>query len=287
MRPLPKFQYHAPKTLAEAVQLMDTLENAKPVIGGTDLVPLLREAACSPSHLVDLNNVAELNYVKEEDGFICVGATATHSQVAASELMRKAPAVVDAVSRIGSPQIRNRGSITGNLCNASPAADSAPPLLVYDAEVKIVSIGDTVIIPLPELFAGPKINSLEPNELVTEIRFPVPPISSSSSFKRISRRRAFTLSVVSVAAYVELDGGDCTEARVAFGSVAETPIRAPGVEELLTGEEMNNQTISEAAEAAKQSVAPITDVRGTAEYRRDMCGVLLKRALNTAIGRLS
>ncbi len=287
MKPLPKFQYHAPRTLAEAVQLIDTLDNAKPVIGGTDLVPLLREAACSPSHIVDLNNVAELNYVREEDGFICIGATATHSQVAASELMRKAPAVVDAVSRIGSVQIRNRGSITGNLCNASPAADSAPPLLVYDAEVEIVSSGDTAILPLPELFAGPKINSLEPNELVTGIRFPVPPESSSSSFKRIARRKAFTLSVVSAAAYVEMDGGVCTEARVAFGSVAETPIRAPRVEELLTGEEMDGQTISEAAEAANQSVAPVTDMRGTAEYRRDMCGVLLKRALYTAVGRLS
>jgi CO/xanthine dehydrogenase FAD-binding subunit len=287
MRPLPRFQYHAPRTLAEAVKLMDTLDNAKPVIGGTDLVPLLREAACRPSHLVDLNNVAELNYLREEDGFICIGATATHGQVAASELMRKAPAVVDAVSRIGSPQIRNRGSMTGNLCNASPAADSAPPLLVYDAEVKIVSSDDTVIIPLPELFAGPKINSLEPNELVTEIRFPVPPELSSSSFKRIARRKAFTLSIVSAAAYVEMDGAVCSEARVAFGSVAETPIRVPEVEELLAGKEMDSQTISVAAEAAKQSVAPITDVRGTAEYRRDMCGVLLKRALHTAVGRLS
>lgn len=287
MRPLPRFQYHAPKTLKEAVQLMDTLENAKPVIGGTDLVPLLKEAACSPSHLVDLNNVAELNYVRELDGFICIGATATHSQVTTSELMRKAPAVVDAVSRIGSPQIRNRGSVTGNLCNASPAADSAPPLLVYDAEVKTVSSGETAIVPLPELFAGPKINCLEPNELVTEIRFPVPPGSSSSSFKRIARRKAFTLSIVSAAAYVEMDGDMCNEARVAFGSVAETPIRVPEVEELLSGNELDSKTISEAAEAAKRSVAPVTDIRGTAEYRKAMCGVLLKRTLHAAVGRLS
>ncbi len=287
MRPLPRFQYHAPKTLAEAVRLMDTLDDAKPVIGGTDLVPLLREAACRPSHLVDLNGVAELNYVREQDGFVCIGATATHSQVAASELMRRAPAVVDAVSRIGSPQIRNRGSVAGNLCNASPAADSAPPLLVYDAEVKIASSGETAIIPLPELFAGPKINCLEPNELVTEIRFPVPPESSSSSFKRIGRRKAFTLSVVSAAAYVEMDGGVCKEARVAFGSVAETPVRAPEVEELLNGKELDDETISVAAEAAERSVSPVTDVRGTAEYRRAMCGVLLKRTLHTAVGRLS
>jgi carbon-monoxide dehydrogenase medium subunit len=201
--------------------------------------------------------------------------------------MRRAPAIVDAVSRIGSPQIRNRGTVAGNLCNASPAADSAPPLLVYDAEVKIASSGDTAIMPLPGLFAGPKINCLEPNELVTEIRFPVPPAASSSSFKRIGRRKAFTLSVVSAAAYVEMDGRICNEARVAFGSVAETPIRAPEAERLLAGNELDDQTISEAAEAASRSVAPVTDVRGTAEYRKAMCGVLLKRALHAAVGRLS
>jgi carbon-monoxide dehydrogenase medium subunit len=287
MKPLPKFQYHAPRTLAEAVQLMETLENAKPVIGGTDLVPLLREADCRPSHLVDLNNVVELNYVREQEGFICIGATTTHGQVAASEYMRRAPAVVDAVSRIGSPQIRNRGTVAGNLCNASPAADSAPPLLVYDAEVKIASSGGVTIIPLPELFVGPKINCLEPNELVTEVRFPVPPEVSSSSFKRIARRKAFTLSVVSAAAYVELDDGVCSEARVAFGSVAETPIRAPDVEEILSGSTLDDETISEAAEAARRSVAPVTDLRGTAEYRKAMCGVLLKRALHEAVGRVS
>jgi len=287
MKPLPQFQYHAPKTLMEAVELMDTLENAKPVTGGTDLVPLLREAACRPSHLVDLNNVAELNYVREQEGFICIGATATHSQVASSELMRMAPGVVDAVSRIGSPQIRNRGSVAGNLCNASPAADSAPPLLVYDAEVRIASSGETAIIPLQELFAGPKINCLEPNELVTEIRFPVPPESSSSSFKRIARRRAFTLSVASAAAYVEMDGGVCSEARVAFGSVADTPVRAPEVEELLNGNTLDDETISMAAMAAKRSVSPVTDIRGTAAYRRAMCGVLLERALHAAAGRVS
>lgn len=287
MRPLPRFQYHAPTSLADALQLMDTLEDAKPVTGGTDLVPLLKEAACSPMHLVDLNGVVELNYVRMQEGFICIGATATHSQVAASEVMRRAPAVVDAVSRIGSPQIRNRGTVAGNLCNASPAADSAPPLLVYDAEVKVVSIGETAIVPLQELFAGPKINCLEPNELVTEVRFPVPPGSSSSSFKRIARRRAFTLSVVSAAAYLELEGAVCGEARVAFGSAAETPIRAPEVEELLNGSTLDDETLSLAAEAAEQCVAPVTDIRGTAEYRRAMCGVLLKRALREAVGRVS
>jgi carbon-monoxide dehydrogenase medium subunit len=157
---------------------------------------------------------------------------------------------------------------------------------VYDAEVRIASSGETAIIPLQELFAGPKINCLEPNELVTEIRFPVPPESSSSSFKRIARRRAFTLSVASAAAYVEMDDGVCSEARVAFGSVADTPVRVPEAEELLNGNTLDDETISMAAMAAKRSVSPVTDIRGTAEYRIAMCGVLLERALHAAAGRV-
>ncbi|MFH2110066.1 MAG: xanthine dehydrogenase family protein subunit M [Candidatus Bathyarchaeota archaeon] len=285
MKPLPRFQYHAPTTVEEALLLLTTLDQAKLFAGGTDLVPLLREAACRPSHLVDLNNVAELNYIREDSGFICIGATATHTQVAASPIAAKAPALVDAVSQIGSPQVRNRATITGNLCNASPAADSAPPLLVHEAEVTIRSLEDTRIIPLDDLFAGPKLNSLEPDELVTEIRFHVPPEGSASSFKRIGRRKAFTLSVVSAAAYVEMDGGKVKETRLAFGSVAETPLRTPDVETMLRGKLLTDKLLEKAAEAVKSSVAPITDVRGTAEYRRDMCGVLLKRALTEAAER--
>jgi carbon-monoxide dehydrogenase medium subunit len=285
MRPLPRFQYHAPATVEEALGLLATLDQAKPFAGGTDLVPLMREAAFRPSHLVDLNRITELNYIREDSGFICIGATATHTQVAASPIAAKAPALVDAVSHIGSPQVRNRATITGNLCNASPAADSAPPLLVHEAEVTIRSLDDTRIIPLGDLFAGPKLNSLEPDEIVTEIRFPVPPVGSGSSFKRIGRRKAFTLSVVSSAAYVEMGGGEVEEARLAFGSVAETPVSTPDVEAMLRGKPLTDELLEEAAEAVKSSVAPITDVRGTAEYRRDMCGVLLKRTLTEAAER--
>lgn len=285
MKPLPKFQYHAPTSLAEALHLLATLDEAKPFTGGTDLVPLLREAACRPSNLVDLNRVAELNYIREDSGYICIGATATHAQVAASPIAAKAPALVDAVSWIGSPQIRNRATIAGNLCNASPAADSAPPLLVHEAEVTIRSLEETRIIPLNELFAGPKLNCLEPDELVTEIRFRAPPEGSGSSFKRIGRRKAFTLSVVSAATYVEMNGGKVKVARLAFGSVAETPIRTPEVEKMLQGKAITAKLLDRAAESVKAAVAPITDIRGTAEYRRDMCGVLMRRTLAEAAER--
>jgi len=286
MKPIPKFEYHAPVTLAGALELLNELDKAKPIIGGTDLMVSMREAVCNPSHIVDLNRIPELNYIKEEEGFIKIGATATHTQVAANPLTASIPALYDAVSRIGSPQIRNRGTITGNIVNASPAADTACPLIVHDAEIVVQSVDATNIMPIEELFVGPKINCLEPDELVTEIRIPVPPANSCSAYKRIGRRKAFTLSVVSAAVYLQVEDAVCVDAGVAFGSVAMTPLRVPEAEDMLKGKELTEENILEASEAVRDYVTPITDVRGTAEYRQDMCPVLMRRALKTTLERM-
>ena len=286
MKPIPKFQYHSPESLEEALSLLAELDNASPVIGGTDLMIAMRNGASVPSHVVDLNEINELNYIEEVEGVIKIGATATHTQVATNPIVARVHALVDSVSRIGSPQIRNRGTITGNICNASPAADSAPPLLVHGAEVEIQSVDGKRVIPIAELFAGPKINSLETWELLTEIRIPVPPAGSASSYKRIGRRKAFTLSIVSASAYIQMDGETCTDAKVAFGSVAATPIRVVEAEKILKGSALDDETVKAASVAVYEAVKPITDVRGTAEYRKDMCPVLMKRAINQSLERL-
>ena len=286
MKPIPKFEYHAPVTLAGAMELLNDLDKAKPIIGGTDLMVSMREAVCNPDHIVDLNRIPELNYIKEEEGYIKIGATTTHTQVASNPITSSIPALLDAVSRIGSPQIRNRGTITGNIVNASPAADTACPLIVHDAELVVQSVDGTNMLPIEELFAGPKINCLEPNELVTEIRIPIPPEDSCSAYKRIGRRQAFTLSVVSAAAYLQVEDDICVDAGIAFGSVAMTPLRVPEAENMLKGKELTAENIMEASEAVKEHVKPITDVRGTAEYRQDMCPVLMRRALQTAMERM-
>ena len=286
MKPIPKFEYHAPVTLAGALELLNDLDKAKPIIGGTDLMVSMREAVCSPSHIVDLNRIPELNYIREEEGFIKIGATTTYAQVAANPLTAGIPALYDAVSRIGSPQIRNRGTITGNIVNASPAADTAGPLIVHDAEIVVQSVDATNIMPIEELFVGPKINCLEPGELVTEIRIPAPPENTCSAYKRIGRRRAFTLSVVSAAVYLQVEDDVCVDAGIAFGSVAMTPLRVPEVEDMLKGKELKEENIREASEAARDYVKPITDVRGTAEYRQDMCPVLMRRAIQTTLERM-
>ena len=286
MRPIPQFEYHVPKTLAGALELMNELDQARPIIGGTDLMVSMRQAVCNPSHIIDLNRIPELNYIREEEGFIKIGATSTHSQVASNPLTASIPALYDAVSRIGGPQIRNRGTITGNIVNASPAADTACPLIVHDAEIEVQSVGSTNILPIEELFVGPKINCLEPNELMTEIRIPKPPANSSSAYKRIGRRKAFTLSVVSSAVYLQVEDNICVDAGFAFGSVAMTPLRVPEAEEKLKGAELTKENIYEASETVRDYVKPITDVRGTAEYRKDMCPVLMRRAIQACMERM-
>ncbi|MBD3206858.1 xanthine dehydrogenase family protein subunit M [Candidatus Bathyarchaeota archaeon] len=286
MKPLPNFDLHMPSSLEEALVLMSNLEDVKALAGGTDLIPLMKGAECTPKNLVDLNTIPELNYIKEEKGHLNIGGTVTHSQLVQSQAIKRFPALLDSISWIGSPQIRNRGTLAGNILNASPAADSAPPLLVHKAEVVLRSVREERVLQIEDVFEGPKINCLEPYELLTEIKLPLPNEGSSSCYKRIGRRKAFTLSVVSAAVYLQVEEKLCIDARVAFGSVDMTPIRVIELEEMLTDSELDDETIRETCESAKDLVNPITDIRGTAQYRRDMCEVLMRRAIKETMERI-
>lgn len=282
MKPLTGFDLLRPRTLVGALEMMATLEYAQPIAGGTDVVPLFRDLGCKPVHLIDLGLIPELNGIMEEGGRVLIGPTTTHAQLLASKIIEeRAPALHDAARWIGSVQIRNRGTVGGNLCNASPAADTAPPLLVHGAEAQISSLEDARWVPLRDLFAGPKTTILEPDELLTGLRF-APAGHSGSSFQRIGRRKGFTLSVVNAAVYLERDGDIVKEARIALGSVAPTPIRVPRAEDTIRGKKMSESMLEEAAKACMGEAKPIDDVRGTAEYRRDMVGVLVKRAMREA-----
>lgn len=283
MRPLPIFNLHRPETLREALELLQSLEGARPIAGGTDLLILLRDGAIQTKHLVDLSQVGELRYIREADGVIHIGSMTTHSQLIRSKLIaEKASVLRESAMSTGSIQTRNRGTVGGNLCNASPAADTAPPLLVLDAKAKISSMKDNRIIPLAVLFAGPKINSLSPDELLTEIAFRVPPANSGISFHKLGRRRSVTLAVVNAAAYLALEGDLCKEARVALGSVAPTPLRMTPVEERLEGRKLSKRLINEASSECRDLVDPVDDVRASAEYRREMACVLTGRVLTDA-----
>jgi len=286
MKPLKGFELLRPRTLVGALEMMATLELAQPLSGGTDLIPTFKDLGCKSKNLVDLSLIQELNGVIEENDRILIGPTTTHAQILTSKLIaEKAPALHDAARWIGSVQIRNRGTVGGNICNASPAADTAPPLLVHAAEVQMSSLDDTRWVPLHNFFAGPKMTILEPIELLTSLRFPIVK-SAASSFQRIGRRKGFTLSVVNTAVYVEREEENLKEVRVALGSVAPTPLRIFKVEDEFRGKGMSEELVNAVAKTCMENVKPIDDVRGTAEYRRDMVAVLIKRAMREAWTRM-
>jgi CO/xanthine dehydrogenase FAD-binding subunit len=283
MKPLPRFRLHRPGSIAEALGLLSSLDDAKPIAGGTDLVPLLRDVERGPRNLVCVGQLGALSYLREEDGMVTIGATTTLSRLLESDtIKRRAQGLHDAVYQMGSVQIRNLGTIGGNLCNASPAADTAPPLLVLDSDVTVASEGESRTMPLADFFVGPKISSLKPYELLTEVRFPAQQRSSGSAFHRIGRRKGFTLSVVSAAAYIERDGEYCRRARIALGSVAPTPIRVPEAEGELEGKEVTEALFEDIGVVCRDHIHPIDDVRGSASYRKGVSGVLVNRALKDA-----
>ncbi len=288
MKPIPSFSLHRPENLEEALKLLSELEASKPIAGGTDLLLGLRKGDCKAKHLVDLGLVKELRYIREDEGMIRIGSTTTLAQVVESQLIKaRVPVLSEAFSLVGSVQIRNLATIGGNLCNASPGADTAPPLLVLGAEVAVASREGLRSMPLSEFFAGPNTASLAPAELLTEIRFPVPPARSGASFQKLGRRKGCTLSLINAAAYLEINGEACREARVAFGACAPTPTRVHDVEALLKGVKLDIKAINEVSSACYGFVQPSTraHARASEEYRREMSCVLMRRALTEAYER--
>ena len=286
MRPLPGFNIHRPASLSEALELMGALERVKPMAGGTDLLPLMRDGAIAVDEIVDIQGLHELRGITVEDGALRIGALTTLTEILESPLVaEKAPVLREAVGHIGSVQTRNQGTLAGNLCNASPAADSAPALMVLGAQASIASEKGVRKVPVEELFAGPKMNSLGKDELVTEILVPELPPGSGAAFEKLGRRRGITLSVVNAAAYLALDGKKCLDARIALGAIAATPIRLPGVEDTFKSKELTPEAIEESSRICYALVSPVDDVRASAEYRKEMACVLVKRAIVKAHAR--
>jgi carbon-monoxide dehydrogenase medium subunit len=286
MKPLPMFNLHKPKTLDDALYLMDSLESVKPIAGGTDLLPLMRERAIKAEDIVDLQHLEELKGIKMEGELIRIGAMTTLTEILKSPLIgKKVHVLSEAVAHVGSVQIRNQGTLAGNICNASPAADTAPALLVLDAKATIASTQGTKKIPVRDVFAGPKMNSLEKNELLSEILVHCQPLSSGAAFEKLGRRRGITLALLNAAAYLEMEGNDSKDARVALGATAITPFRLPEVEEMLKEKILTNISLQEASNVCQDLVSPVDDVRASAEYRREMSCVLVRRAIQEALRR--
>ncbi len=273
------YDYHRPTSLADAWQLFADTPGARYIAGGTDLmVQLRRRPGREASALISLRNIAELGHIWPGDRFR-IGAGASLTDIIAHPGVREVfPALVQSIDVVGSRQIRNVATLAGNLCNASPAADTAPALLVYDARVELRSPDGTRELPLGELFLGPGKTALAPGEIMTAVLLDPPARGVRSTFARKGRVK-MDLAIVSVAVALELDGVTCTAARVAVGAVAPTPLRVPDVEAALVGSVLDADTIARACERVRAGIAPIDDLRSSAEYRRDLTCVLLGRAL--------
>ena len=274
-----EFDFHAPRTWQEAFSLLDT-PRAQVIAGGTDLIPLLRSQEAQPRLLIDLHRLPDLQYIQRDDGRVQIGATATHADLAGSALCAScAPALMQAARSIGSPQIRNRGTLGGNIVTASPAGDTLPPLLALSAMVTLVSKKGQRRLPLEQLLAGPGQTTLADGEILASIEFPSPPEDADSAFLKIGRRNAVAISVASVAVVLCVEEGVLRSVRVAAGAVAPRAVRCRTAEQLLEGSPLNEDTLLTAASAMQAEIEPITDLRASAHYRRIAAGALLKRAV--------
>jgi carbon-monoxide dehydrogenase medium subunit len=281
-----EYEYYEPRSLKEALELLDRYgDQARILAGGTDLLVKMKARLVEPRVVINVKKIDGLRYIVEDGEQVRIGALTRLRDVENSELVKKyIPALHDAVKSMGSIQIRNMATIGGNLCNASPAADTAPPLLVHNAKVILSSVGGDRVLPLTEFFKGPGLTVLKPNELLREI-IVEKSIAGSSAFKKVSRV-AVDLAIASAAVYVEVEDGFIRNARIALGSVAPKPLRAVKTESLLRGLRIDSREVLNALKTIDEEISPITDVRSTAEYRRYVSKVLVLDALEVAYARL-
>ncbi len=279
--------YHAPRTREEAVALLAADPTAKVLSGGTDLIVQMRGGRAAPTAIVDIKNVSAMMSVLGNDGRYSIGAAMPCTGMLRDEGLCKAwPGVVEAANLIGSVQVRNRATMGGNLCNASPAADSIPALIAAGATVLIVGPSGIREVPVEQVPVAPGKTSLTAGEFVVEIRLPVRPARSSDAYLRSIPRTEMDIAVVGAGVSITLDeAGTCTAARVALGAVAPTAILVPEAGAALVGSKLDGAAMDAMAAAVRAACRPIDDKRGTAEYRTAMAGVLAKRTALIAAAR--
>lgn len=283
------FDYAAPISTNEAVQLLaDPAHKAVVLAGGTDILVLLRERRRRATLVVDVKKIAELNELATTaEGGLFLGAAVPCSRIyREAALVEKFPALVDAAKIIGGWQIQSRASVGGNLCNASPAADSIPPLIAYDAFAEIAGLGGRRQMPVAEFCSGIGKNVLARGELLVAIVLPASAPRSGAAYERFIPRNEMDIAVASAASFVQLDAqGNVSKARIVLGAVAPAAVRATEAEAVLIGQPPGETLFAKAGDLAQQAAAPIDDMRGTVEYRKHLCGVLTRRTLAKAVER--
>jgi aerobic carbon-monoxide dehydrogenase medium subunit len=285
-----RFEYLEPKTVAEAVSLLANYDGkAKIIAGGTDLMVQMRDGRISPEFVVDIGGIEGLDYIRydERQGLTVGALTPIRSLEKSTVLQQRIPILSQAAGQLGSVAIRNVGTIGGNLCNAAPSAETAPSLIALGGNARIVGPGGERKVPLEGFFTGPGKTALSVGELLVEIQVPPPAPNTRGLYLKHGVRGTIDLAVVGVAVVIafEADGLTCRDARIALGAVAPTPIRARSAEDLLKGKKLDDGLIHRSAKAAVGETSCISDVRASAEYRREMVEVFTRRALTGLVDR--
>ncbi|MBS7620270.1 xanthine dehydrogenase family protein subunit M [Candidatus Bathyarchaeota archaeon] len=275
-----EFEYHSPESLEETVKLLEKYGSEASILaGGTDLLVNMKKRITEPKHLVNIKKIAELNGIVETPEGVRIGATTKLRSIEKSEMVReRLPVLYEAVRLMGSIQVRNMATIGGNLCNASPAADSAIALLALDAKTDIIGQSGLRSIFLSEFFLGPGKTVLRRGEFLTGLSISSLPEGSGSSFLKVGRT-SMDIATINIATFLRLRKGVVENCRIALGAVAPIPLRIFRAEDYLKGKAISKDAVEEAAQIVSEDIKPITDLRATAEYRRDVSKALTRDAL--------
>ncbi len=282
MKP-PPFQYHDPKTVSEAVALLGRLENAKVLAGGQSLMPMLNMRFVLPDHVIDLNRVDGLAYIKEVAGALEIGAMTRQRDIEFSDLVKaKCPLLHQAIMHIGHRQTRNRGTIGGSLCHLDPAAELVSVAAAHDATVVVAGANGAREIAFKDFPAGYLTPAIELNEIVTAVRIPLWPAGHKAAFVEFSRRHG-DFAIVSAAALLVIDGGKIARASLTVGGVAVAPVRAAVVETAIVGQAPSSELFRTVCESCR-AIEALADIHASADYRQHLAAVLSRRALEKAAG---
>jgi len=282
------FEYFAPKTLKEALTLIDKYQDEGKVIGGgQSLLVLMRQGLVAPKYLISIKGLSELSYIKDSKEGLKIGALTTHRAIEKSPVIKKKyPVLAEMETRLASIQTRNWGTIGGNLCHGDPAGDPAPVLTVLNATLTVAGSKGKRNMPVEDFSLDYFEVALKPGELLTEIQVPVPPPRTGTAYTKFNIIES-DLATVSVAVSVTLGAGDgvCQDIRIALGAAAPTPMRAKKAEAVLKGKKITDALLKEAGKAASAEAEPISDIQASDEYRRELVKVLVARVAKEALAR--
>src|SRR5258707_2944505 len=281
-----RFDLVLPNTLEDCLKILaERGAQAKLVAGGTDLLPQMKNGVLKPAVVVDLSGIARVRQVGNGNG-LRIGAGVTAGELELSPALRGTYlAIGESAAMVGSLEIRNLATVGGNLCNAAPSADMAPPLVALEAQAVIAGPKGERRVPLSDFFTGVRKTVVGPDELLVEIFIPTPGPHSGGCYIRHTPRRELDIAVVGVASQLTMANGVCAKARVSLAAVAPTPVRATAAEAALEGKPLTPELIERAADLAGQAAKPISDQRGSADFRRHLLRILTRRTLTTALAR--